>query len=234
LKANRKTDSATVETKDIPTKPKRRKDGRLTKAERTKLSILESAELVFAEEGYDQTTLDAIGERVNVLGTAILYHFKSKRYLYQETLRYSFKSISRKITTDIDQSLSLEEMIVKIGVDLIREGIERPQSVKLFMREAAAGTPESLTIIGPVIGKALQHLIDSIENSAQPSGSNHKFDPVLIISMLLGINTFYFSGFPTIMGEKLPYDPFDPERVEQLEKSLELFVKLLIQASEKA
>ncbi|MDO8863999.1 TetR/AcrR family transcriptional regulator [Haliea sp. E1-2-M8] len=217
-----------------PDKPKRRKDGRLTKAERTKKSILESAQIVFAEEGYDRTTLDDIGDRVNLLGTAILYHFKSKKHLYHETLRFSFKSISKKITADIDQSLSLEEMVVKIGIDLIRESVDRPESVKLFMREAAAGTPESLSIIGPMIGNALQYLIAALENPKRSSKSTVNFDPVLVTSMLLGVISFYFSGFPTIMGDKLPYDPLDPERVRKLENSIEIFVRLLMNTNKES
>ena len=105
----------------------------LTKAERTTLSILRSAELVFAKQGYERTTLDAIGERAHVLGTAVvLYHFKSKKLLYHETLRFAFMPVSKAITSDIDQSLSLEEMVAKIGVDLTRDSVDRPYALKLF------------------------------------------------------------------------------------------------------
>jgi len=163
--------------------PKRRRDGRLTKAERTTLSILRSAELVFAKQGYERTTLDAIGERAHVLGTAVvLCHFKSKKLLYHETLRFAFMPVSKAITSDIDQSLSLEEMVAKIGVDLTRDSVDRPYALKLFLREAAAGTPESLTIIGPMVRKALQNLIESIESQTPPGKKSTTFDPVVILS----------------------------------------------------
>ena len=215
--------------------PKRRRDGRLTKAERTTLSILRSAELVFAKQGYERTTLDAIGERAHVLGTAVvLCHFKSKKLLYHETLRFAFMPVSKAITSDMRQPLSLEEMVTRIGIDLIRESVTRPNGLKLFLREAAAGTPESLTIIGPMIGKALQRVIDSIELQTSPRKNSTTLDPALILSMLLGVNSFYFSGFPTIMGDKLPYDPLDPDRVKKLEDTMGLFAKLLIKASTEA
>ena len=231
---NTKAKGTKTQAKEKPAEPKRRRDGRLTKAERTKLSILQSAELVFAEQGYERTTLDDIGERANVLGTAVLYHFKSKKFLYHETLRFAFMPISKAITSDMRQPLSLEEMITRIGIDLIRESVTRPNGLKLFLREAAAGTPESLTLIGPMIGKALQSVIDSIELQTSPRKNSTTLDPVLILSMLIGVNSFYFSGFPTIMGDKLPYDPLDPDRIKKLEDTMGLFAKFLIKASTEA
>jgi len=210
--------------------PKRRKDGRLTKAERTKLKILQSAEQVFAEHGYEGTTLDAIGAPVDVLGTAVLYHFKNKQVLYQETLRYVFKPLTMRVAADFDGSLPLEEMLTDIGLAMVQYSVERPTSTKLFMREAAAGTQESLTIIGPVFGKTLQNLFDAVEDQ-KASRKLANLDPVLAIAMLIGLNGFYFSGFPTLMAERLSYDPFDPERVENLKTSIRLLVELLIKSA---
>jgi TetR/AcrR family transcriptional regulator len=127
----------TTEKSDVDdAEPKRRKDGRLTKAERTKLKILQSAEQVFAEHGYEGTTLDAVGEPVDVLGTAVLYHFKNKQVLYQETLKYVFKPLTMRVAADFDGSRPLEEMLTDIGLAMVQYSVERPTSTKLFMREA--------------------------------------------------------------------------------------------------
>ena len=210
--------------------PKRRKDGRLTKAERTKVKILQSAEQIFAEHGYEGTTLDAVGEPVDVLGTAVLYHFKNKQVLYQETLKYVFKPLSMRVAADFDGSRPLEEMLTDIGLAMIQYSVERPTSTKLFMREAAAGTPESLTVIGPVFGKTLQNMFDAVGDQ-KAAAKLAKLDPVFMVATLIGLNGFYFSGFPTLMGERLSYDPYEPERLEQLKKTIRLLVKLLIKAA---
>lgn len=210
--------------------PKRRKDGRLTKAERTKVKILQSAEQVFAEHGYEGTTLDAVGEPVDVLGTAVLYHFKNKQVLYQETLKYVFKPLSMRVAADFDGSRPLEEMLTDIGLAMIQYSVERPTSTKLFMREAAAGTPESLTVIGPVFGKTLQNMFDAVGDQ-KAAAKLAKLDPVFMVATLIGLNGFYFSGFPTLMGDRLSYDPYEPERLEQLKKTIRLLVKLLIKAA---
>tara|TARA_B110000008_G_scaffold275442_1_gene312913 strand:+ start:967 stop:1647 length:681 start_codon:yes stop_codon:yes gene_type:complete len=223
--------SLTTEKSDADdAEPKRRKDGRLTKAERTKVKILQSAEQIFAEHGYEGTTLDAVGEPVDVLGTAVLYHFKNKQVLYQETLKYVFKPLSMRVAADFDGSRPLEEMLTDIGLAMIQYSVERPTSTKLFMREAAAGTPESLTVIGPVFGKTLQNMFDAVGDQ-KAAAKLAKLDPVFMVATLIGLNGFYFSGFPTLMGERLSYDPYEPERLEQLKKTIRLLVKLLIKAA---
>ncbi len=223
--------SLTTEKSDVDdAEPKRRKDGRLTKAERTKVKILQSAEQIFAEHGYEGTTLDAVGEPVDVLGTAVLYHFKNKQVLYQETLKYVFKPLSMRVAADFDGSRPLEEMLTDIGLAMIQYSVERPTSTKLFMREAAAGTPESLTVIGPVFGKTLQNMFDAVGDQ-KAAAKLAKLDPVFMVATLIGLNGFYFSGFPTLMGERLSYDPYEPERLEQLKKTIRLLVKLLIKAA---
>lgn len=223
--------SLTTEKSDADdAEPKRRKDGRLTKAERTKVKILQSAEQIFAEHGYEGTTLDAVGEPVDVLGTAVLYHFKNKQVLYQETLKYVFKPLSMRVAADFDGSRPLEEMLTDIGLAMIQYSVERPTSTKLFMREAAAGTPESLTVIGPVFGKTLQNMFDAVGDQ-KAAAKLAKLDPVFMVATLIGLNGFYFSGFPTLMGERLSYDPYEPERLEQLKKTVRLLVKLLIKAA---
>ncbi|GEM_PF-1973353 len=209
--------------------PKRRKDGRLTKAERTKLKILQSAEKVFADRGYEGTTLDAVGEPVDVLGTAVLYHFKSKNVLYQETLKYVFKPLSLRVAGDFDGRLPLDEMLTDIALAMIQYGVERPDSIRLFMREAAAGSQETKSAIGPVVGKALQNLFDAVD-AQKGSAKLSELDPVLMVATLMGVVGFYFTGFPTIMGDKLPYDPYKPENVDKLRSSVKLFVRLLMQA----
>lgn len=234
MKTTVKAKAAKAKLKEDSAEPKRRKDGRLTKAERTKLSILQSAEKVFAEQGYERTTLDDIGEPVNVLGTAVLYHFKSKSVLYEETIRFAFRPVSKAVAADIDRSASLEEMMTKIATDLIRDCVARPYALKLFMREAGAATPSSNTIIGPIVGKALQNLFDAADAQTPSAKASAAMDPVLVFSMLIGVISFYFAGFPTIMGKKLPYDPLDPERVQRLEESIVHLIKLHMKSGKKA
>ncbi|HET6421809.1 MAG TPA: CerR family C-terminal domain-containing protein [Geobacteraceae bacterium] len=54
----------------------------------TRLRILETAALVFAERGFAATTVRMICGRANVNIAAVNYHFGGKEALYREVLRY--------------------------------------------------------------------------------------------------------------------------------------------------
>ena len=59
-------------------------DGRRKgKSQRTTESILVAAEEPFSEHGFDGASLDAIDRRAGMQGTAILYHYATKRELYE-------------------------------------------------------------------------------------------------------------------------------------------------------
>ncbi|MBW2447487.1 MAG: helix-turn-helix transcriptional regulator, partial [Deltaproteobacteria bacterium] len=56
------------------------------KAERTRASILEAAELLFAEKGFAATRLEDVAERVGIRRASIVYYFKDKPALYDAVL----------------------------------------------------------------------------------------------------------------------------------------------------
>ena len=87
-----------------------------------------------------------------------------------------------------------------------------------------------VTMFGKNVLSRLQNLFDAVGDQKAAS-KLAKLDPVFVVATLIGVNGFYFSGFPTLMGERLSYDPYEPERLEQLKSSIRLLVKLLIKSA---
>ena len=81
---------------------------RRSKSERTKESILGAAEVQFSQHGFGGATLDAIGERVGIKGTAILYHFATKRELYWAVLDRMFTSMLDEVHAELTGDAPLE------------------------------------------------------------------------------------------------------------------------------
>ena len=52
--------------------------------------ILDAAEALFAEKGYQATTIKQVAEQVGVQGPALYKHFASKRALFEEVLERLF------------------------------------------------------------------------------------------------------------------------------------------------
>ena len=63
-------------------------------SEITRERILKAAERLFAERGYDATSVRAIVAKARVNQAAINYHFAGKEGLYREVLRTAFRALT--------------------------------------------------------------------------------------------------------------------------------------------
>ena len=69
-------------------------------SEITRQRILKAAVRLFADRGYEATSIRTIAARANVNQAAINYHFKSKDGLYHEVLRRALRdSLSTSFPT---------------------------------------------------------------------------------------------------------------------------------------
>jgi AcrR family transcriptional regulator len=62
----------------------------------TRERILKSAERLFAEHGYGETSIRAIVAKARVNQAAINYHFGGKDGLYREVLRTAFRALTKQ------------------------------------------------------------------------------------------------------------------------------------------
>jgi AcrR family transcriptional regulator len=63
-------------------------------SEVTRERIMKAAERLFAERGYDDTSIRAIVAKARVNQAAINYHFDGKEGLYREVLRVAFRALT--------------------------------------------------------------------------------------------------------------------------------------------
>ena len=69
----------------------------------TRERILKSAERLFAERGYDATSVRAIVAKARVNQAAINYHFDGKDGLYREVLRAAFRALTEQQLEHADE-----------------------------------------------------------------------------------------------------------------------------------
>jgi AcrR family transcriptional regulator len=62
----------------------------------TRERILKAAERLFADRGYEETSIRAIVTKARVNQAAINYHFKGKDGLYREVLRTAFRALTEQ------------------------------------------------------------------------------------------------------------------------------------------
>lgn len=119
-------------------KPKTRE--RVRDAERSKELILEAAEHLFAERGYEETSLSDVGERAGVSRATPGYFFGSKADLHRAVLERCFADVRRAVREGRARALasgqSPEVILAGAVADYADFVAARPNFVRLIEREA--------------------------------------------------------------------------------------------------
>src|SRR4030042_6248269 len=76
-------------------------------SEYTRHNIMKAAVALFAERGYDGTSVRAIVSKARVNQAAINYHFKGKEGLYTEVLKVAFEGYLRLAAFDLEKLKAL-------------------------------------------------------------------------------------------------------------------------------
>jgi AcrR family transcriptional regulator len=84
-------------------------------SEVTRERIMKAAERLFAESGYDGTSIRAIVAKAKVNQAAINYHFEGKDGLYREVLRAAFRGLTEHQLAHAEElnSMSREEALAQ-------------------------------------------------------------------------------------------------------------------------
>jgi TetR/AcrR family transcriptional regulator len=126
---------------------------RIRDAERSRTAILDAAEQLFAEQGYDATSLNQVGAAAGVSRGTPGYFFRSKAELYQAVLDRSFAEVSEAVRSGRARALASNETPETILEGAVSDYFDflaaRPNFVRLIEREALNGgrLPEGVSHI---------------------------------------------------------------------------------------
>jgi TetR/AcrR family transcriptional regulator len=122
-------------------------------AERSRATILDAAERLFAELGYDATSLTQVGAAAGMSRGTPGYFFRSKAELYQAVLDRSFAEVSEAVRAGRARALASNESPDTILAGAVSDYFDflaaRPNFVRLIEREALNGgrLPEGVSHI---------------------------------------------------------------------------------------
>ncbi len=183
------------------------------RGERTRGSILEAAEALFAERGFAETRLEDVAEAVGIRRASIVYYFRDKRELYDAVLADVFAGLRERIEPVLLAPGPLARRIpaaVGVWVDYVGE---RPSLARLLLREVAdtarEGGPALLDHIQPFFHLAARVLDESRDD---PLRADPRLDPVHVASTVAGSTVFFVAAMPAL----LPGRGFDPLGEAQL------------------
>jgi AcrR family transcriptional regulator len=187
------------------------------KAERTRAAILEAAEQLFAERGFEATRLEDVAERVGIRRASIVYYFRDKPALYDAVLADVLAGLYDVVAPALGSKAPLLERIdlaVSAWVDYVGR---RPTFARLLLREiAGASGPEGTE--GPAMLRHTGRFVELAQRTAaearsDPGGVRSAVDPAHLAATIAGATVFFVSAIPTLF----PALRFDPLAKEQLD-----------------
>jgi TetR/AcrR family transcriptional regulator len=159
------------------TAPRRRK------GERTAERILDAAEALFAERGYEGTTLRDVAERVGLRTPSLYNHFPNKESLYEAVLERGISPVLDVLSevvearerTDRDVRQVTERTMALVG--------RRPDLPRLIQHETLSGGRHLTPMLRAWIQRTFERAYQMVEASSGASRWEPDQFPLLVLAM---------------------------------------------------
>ncbi|HEX6644963.1 MAG TPA: TetR family transcriptional regulator [Gemmatimonadales bacterium] len=143
---------------------------------RTRAAILDAAEQLFADRGYEATSLSDVGTLAGVSRATPGYFFGSKSELYQAVLDRCFEEVRGAVRSGRERALASGRQAEEVLAGAVGEYFDfltsHPNFVRLIER-AALGAPDHPVDIPPALAagqEALAAIAAELGLDASPSG----------------------------------------------------------------
>ena len=136
------------------------------KPEERKKEILDAADRLFAEKGYDNTSTNDILEAVGIARGALYHHFSTKEAIMDSLIeRYSNLALAAMKTVADDRSLSVKERFIQSilsanigragGAEIMRQ-VHRPQNALMHEKMQRAYLNGAPPILAEIIRDGIE------------------------------------------------------------------------------
>jgi TetR/AcrR family transcriptional regulator len=173
-------------------------------------AILDAAERLFAERGFERTTAQAIGRAVGASPGLIYYYFGSKAGLYRAVLERIIRGIVERGLAEADASADPVD-VIRGFVRIQAEGLAaRPHTGRLIMREMLdhqASHAEPL--IRELIAGLFARLTAAIREGQAAGRFDTRFDPRFAAISTMAQVAWLVTASPAI-GVLLGHGPAGP------------------------
>jgi AcrR family transcriptional regulator len=124
------TDKSTKKKQDVSASPARRRE------------LLDTAAEVFAEQGYDATTVRKIADQAGMLAGSLYYHFDSKESMLEEILAAFLDELWAGYDAVLEADLGPRETLAALVTESFREIDRHRAAVAIYQKESKHLAPQ--------------------------------------------------------------------------------------------
>ncbi len=163
------------------------------------LAILEAAECLFADKGFDAVSMSAIAKLANTSKPNIYHHFKNKNDLYLSIMKNAVQSTSALLDALEDAPGTLRQRLTDFSAGQLGNILSHKRSSQLILREALSGNSErGREIAKHLVSNVFSRLIAMVQQGQQAGEFREHIDATLAAFMITAANMFFFQASPVI------------------------------------
>lgn len=191
----------------------------------TRQAILDEALHLFANQGYDGTSLNDIAAGVGIKRASVLHHFPSKEAIYQQVFNTALSEWIERVMAESDKKRPDHgwPYVDDIVTTAFFFFMENPELVLIVRREALNRHSTLAIDLGTALRPMFQRASAYFQREMD-AGTYRRFDPEQLLLTGYGAILSYFSDLPFIEG-LLDRDPLDPAMLEERLAHIRAFLR---------
>lgn len=201
----------------------------------TRDRILERATALFAQRGYEGTSVNDISEAAGVNKRMLYHYFGEKEGLYRQVftdqwteLKAWFDQATReRISSGVPLPQNSRELLLEALEVLFKFMTERPEFVRLLQWDGLEGGEVSKAIWHSVRGPIYVQAEEIILAAQEEGWIDRRLRPAHLIISFLGAVASYFAYAPTLV-DMLKVDPLSTEALETRKAQLRLLLESVL------
>jgi AcrR family transcriptional regulator len=200
----------------------------MTKGQRTAQRILDAAEILFANQGIESTTLKQIAEQAQLKEPSLYKHYESKDAMYVAVINRAVQPLLKEMEELLAHSASLPELM-NIPRRMMKVLGARPTTTRILHREISKSgdnAPPSIALLFEQI--IIKHQLFVSHMTGKPLNEKTKKTALLRAITTMNMMLGYYASAP-FFSDLIGSDLLDDETIhEQTRLVHKLFATILL------
>tara|TARA_B110000285_G_scaffold21105_1_gene20436 strand:- start:8463 stop:9098 length:636 start_codon:yes stop_codon:yes gene_type:complete len=173
----------------------------VAKEQKTRGRLLQAAMALFAERGFEKTTMVAISERAEANGAAVNYHFGDKQALYVAALRAAFAEANASFPVLLAEEGASPEQRLRHHIAALISQIFSPSDAGYLCRMVAREFAEPTFAIDMIFSELISQNQAQMWNAVSSILGSNVPEQQVHLAMVSVVAQFQFYNFTRLIRE---------------------------------